>query len=291
MRQQPGSGTPTTIGQGKSDEITCPVADQPTTSGKSAAKHHKRIPEITKLITRIKGEFPGASVEAAAAGLNWLRNGNRDNRWRPSSRSLPDHLRPPLCQICEVPIDRALAEGCRLSHKLPDLDAAKRRMTLLEREHTEESNRLRYAFTERDGLIKDLQPAQRDHDFVTKSLRDAERMHDARTDAWYESRRLIDDVDRLDALLVGQEQLQSRIAELERTIQENRDHTGSFRDVFRDQMRRRSTACRTSSTRSSANCSVRMQLAACPCPSTGTASDCRWSWEASGPPLPSTPSR
>ena len=165
-----------------------------------------RIPEITKLITRIKGEFPGASVEAAAAGQ-------------------------PLCQICEVPIDRALAEGCRLSHKLPDLDAAKRRMTLLEREHTEESNRLRYAFTERDGLIKDLQPAQRDHDFVTKSLRDAERMHDARTDAWYESRRLIDDVDRLDALLVGQEQLQSRIAELERTIQENRDHTGSFRDV------------------------------------------------------------
>ena len=165
-----------------------------------------RISEITKLITHIKGEFPGASAQAAVAGQ-------------------------PVCEICEVPIDRALAEGCRLSHKLPDLDAAKRRMERLDQEHVEESNRLQNALTERDDLIRNLHPAQRDHDSVSKSLRDAERMRDARTDAWYESRRLIDDVDRLDKLLVEQEEIQLRLAELEHRIQKKRDQIGSFREA------------------------------------------------------------
>jgi hypothetical protein len=33
----------------------------------------------------------------------------------------------PICPICEVPIDRVLAEGCKLSHKVPDLDEVRRR--------------------------------------------------------------------------------------------------------------------------------------------------------------------
>ena len=165
-----------------------------------------RIPEITKLISRIKGEFPGASAQAVAAGH-------------------------PVCKVCEVPIDRALAEGCRLSHKLPDLTATKRRMERLEQEHTIESARLRNALRERDELIKDLKPAQRDHDSVSKSLRDTQRMHDARNDAWYESRRLIDDVDRLHELLVEQEQIQVRVAELESAILAKRYQVGSFREA------------------------------------------------------------
>ena len=165
-----------------------------------------RIPEITKLITRIKGEFPGASAQAAAAGQ-------------------------PVCEICEVPIDRALAEGCRLSHKLPDLNAAKRRIERLEQDLAEESNRLQNALSERDGLIKQLHPARSDHDSVNESLRDAERVCNARTDAWYESRRLIDDVDRIDELLIEQEQIQVRVAELESAIQAKRDQAGSFREA------------------------------------------------------------
>ena len=165
-----------------------------------------RIPEIKKLIARIKAEFPGASARTVAA-------------------------EQPICEICEVPIDRALAEGCGLSHKLPDLNAAKRRIQHLEQERIEESNRLQHTLTERDGLVKELHPAQTDYESMTKTLRAAERMRDARTDAWYKSRRLIDDVDRLDALLVEQEQLQSCLADLEHKVQEKRDQVGSFRDA------------------------------------------------------------
>lgn len=163
-----------------------------------------RILGITKLVTRIEGEVPVASAQAFAAGQ-------------------------PVCEVCEVPIDRALAEGCRLSHKLPDLDAAKRRIEGLDRDLTEESSRLRTALSERDELIKDLKPAQRGHDSVSKSLRDAQRIHDARTNAWYESRRLIDDVERLDQLLDEQEQIQDRTADLENAIQAKRAQVGSFR--------------------------------------------------------------
>ena len=165
-----------------------------------------RIPEIKKLIARIKAEFPGASARTVAA-------------------------EQPICEICEVPIDRALAEGCGLSHKLPDLNAAKRRIQHLEQERIEESNRLQHTLTERDGLVKELHPAQTDYESMTKTLRAAERMRDSRTDAWYKSRRLIDDVDRLDALLVEQEQLQSCLADLEHKVQEKRDQVGSFRDA------------------------------------------------------------
>ena len=164
-----------------------------------------RIPEIKKLIARIKGEIPGASARAVAA-------------------------EQPVCEICEVPIDRALAEGCGLSHKLPDPVAAKRRIEHLEQEHTEESNRLQSTLVERDGLIKELHPAQKNYESMTMTLRAAESMRDARSDAWYRSRRLIDDADRLDKLLVEQEQIQSRFSELDDKSQKKRDQAGPFRD-------------------------------------------------------------
>ena len=165
-----------------------------------------RIPEIKKLTARIKGEIPGASARALAA-------------------------EQPVCEICEVPIDRALAEGCSLSHKLPDPVAAKRRIEHLQQEHAEESNRLQSTLIERNGLIKELHPAQRNHESMTMTLRAAESMRDARSDAWYRSRRLIDDADRLDKLLVEQEQIQSRFSELDDKSQGKRDQAASFRDT------------------------------------------------------------
>ena len=55
----------------------------------------ERIPEIEKLLSRINGEMPGVSARASS-------------------------LASPICPVCEVPIDRALAQGCKLSHKLPE---------------------------------------------------------------------------------------------------------------------------------------------------------------------------
>ena len=63
------------------------------------------------------------------------------------------------------------------------------------------------------------------------TLRAAESMRDASSDAWYKSRRLIDDVDRLNELLVEQEQIQYRFSELDGMSQGKRDRAGSCRDT------------------------------------------------------------
>ena len=172
-----------------------------------------RIKEIETLVARIKGEFPGASAHVAAADQ-------------------------PVCEVCEVPIDRALAEGCSLSHKLPDLDAAKRRMERLEQDRSRETSRLEASRAERSRTIAQLEPAQRHYESTIKKARAAERLGDARTDAWYKARRSIDDVERLNELLIEQEQTQSQVATLERTIEEKRKQTGSFRDAHAETFNR-----------------------------------------------------
>ena len=165
-----------------------------------------RIPVLEELVARIRGELPVASAQAVTAGQ-------------------------PVCQICEVPIDRALGDGCRLSHKLPDFDAAKRRFERMEQDLAEASSRISNTLSERARLIEELHPALSDYASVTKTLRTVERMRDTRTEAWYKSRRLIDAVNRLDELLVEQQQMQARLAELENRIRDTRSQTGSFRDA------------------------------------------------------------
>ena len=164
------------------------------------------IPEIKKLIARINGEIPGAS-----AGVGSLAR--------------------PVCPICEVPIDRALAEGCELSHRLPNLDDAERRLKALERDRDQESNRLVKSRQELTQITQELDSAHQHSDASYRRLREVERLRDARSDAWFKARRLIDDVDRLDELLVEQERTQSRADTLERDIQTKRDRTAAFRDA------------------------------------------------------------
>ena len=164
------------------------------------------IPEIKKLIARINGEIPGAS-----AGVGSLAR--------------------PVCPICEVPIDRALAEGCELSHRLPNLDDAERRLKALERDRDQESNRLVKSRQELTQITRELDSAHQHSDASYRRLREVERLRDARSDAWFKARRLIDDVDRLDELLVEQERTQSRADTLERDIQTKRDRTAAFRDA------------------------------------------------------------
>ena len=77
----------------------------------------ERIPVLKKLVSRINGEMPAASARAGS-------------------------FSDPVCPICEVPINQVLAEGCKLSHKLPNLNDARQRLDALEREHAEESRRL-----------------------------------------------------------------------------------------------------------------------------------------------------
>ena len=165
-----------------------------------------RIPEIGKLVDRIDGEMPAVSVRAGS-------------------------LAHPVCPVCEVPIDRALAEGCKLSHKLPNLDDVKKRLETLKGEQAAESRRLAESQQELAQTTRELDAARAHSDASYLRLREAERVRDARSDAWFDARRMVDDVERLDKLLVEQEGMQSRADSLEREIESKRDQAAAFRDA------------------------------------------------------------
>jgi len=165
-----------------------------------------RIPEIEALIRRIKGELPSISIDVDKSVI-------------------------PLCPICDVPIDRALAEGCKLSHKLPNLEEATQRQTQRKRDMAAEAQRLQENKAEREQVSAALIPARKHAEELSQRLRAAEKARDDRSDAWYKTRRLIDDAERLDELLVTHEQVQSSADTLDGEMEAKRDQTGAFRDA------------------------------------------------------------
>ena len=168
-----------------------------------------QVPEVKKLIGRITGEIPGASARA-------------------------DSTANPICPVCEVPIDRALAEGCKLSHRLPDLNEARQRLASLEHERVQESNRLTSMERELSRITQEMNSARAEYDAARQQLHEAERIRDTRSDAWLKARRLIDDVGQLDKLLVEQERTQARSNSLEQEIQSKRNRIAVLREAQAD---------------------------------------------------------
>ena len=68
-----------------------------------------KLPEVERIIVRIRGETPGLSY-------------------------LQQDAEVPACPVCEVPIDGALAEGCGMSNKLPDLESIRQRRERLQQD-------------------------------------------------------------------------------------------------------------------------------------------------------------
>ena len=169
----------------------------------------ERIPVIKELIRRIKGERPGISVEI----------GNRET---------------PLCPICDVPIDRALADGCKLSHKLPDLAVAKQRMEENRQSLAEQENRLGHDQSEQDRLSQALPAAQSHAEAMRLRVREVERAQDARSDVWSKTRGLIEEANRLEEILVSQEAKHVSAVAFTAEIEKKRAGTVAFRDAQAD---------------------------------------------------------
>ena len=165
-----------------------------------------RVPEIRAMISRMERELPGMSARVYRA----------------------EHA---VCPICEVPIDTALAEGCKLSHKLPDRDEIRKRREGRQQDIAKERRRLEEEQERRERIDRELVPARARAAALYERLRSVERARDARSDAWFKARRLVDDVDRLERLLGEQQAAQSRADALEKEIRTKRDRADAFRDA------------------------------------------------------------
>lgn len=173
------------------------------------AQVEARIPEINALIGRIKGEIPGGSADLFAAEY-------------------------PMCPVCEVPIDQALLEGCKLSSERPNFDELKARQDKRLADLAAEEGRLKHDSHEQQRLSQALEHEIATYNELLSSLKSAESARDARSDAWYKTRALIDDVSRLETLLVEEEETRTGVDAATSEKEEKRQRAGTFRDAHAD---------------------------------------------------------
>lgn len=164
-----------------------------------------KIPEVERLISRIKGEAPSLSYQHADA-------------------------ESPACPICEVPIDRVLAEGCGCSHKLPDIESIRQRRERLQQDLDAEKLNLKSLQAERSQFPAERALAERKRDQHESRLQQLESTRDAREASWYGARRLIDEVATYDQLIERHEKAASTVRTLETEIENAREGAAAFRE-------------------------------------------------------------
>lgn len=135
-----------------------------------------------------------------------------------------------VCPICEVPIDKALAEQCKLSHKLHDEAECRARLTKKRQEIDDQKQKI-------DGLearLKTLQPtialARQHVEQADKRVQAIESVRDARASAWQTATRLKEGVERFAELSTERDAARKRLRSLEDKLSKERETLAAFRD-------------------------------------------------------------
>ncbi|MHC2296196.1 chromosome segregation protein SMC [Rhizobium mongolense] len=163
------------------------------------------IPLVEKIQSQLQGELPGISFSRSEA-------------------------ESPVCPICEVPIDRTLAEGCGLSHKLPDLEACVQRWEQRKKSFDDETEKLAGLRSEQTQTLQKLALAKQHADQLGDRVAALEQARDTREGAWYAAQRLVDDVERFAELFDAQENATKAVRELLSKLETERSLLGVFRD-------------------------------------------------------------
>jgi hypothetical protein len=135
----------------------------------------------------------------------------------------------PLCQICEVPIDRIKAEGCKLSHKLPDLDGLRKRHEELTQKVSKQEALVAGVQSSVTGLNQQLAPARASRDTLKQALSQAEKLNEQRSSVWFKARRTLDDIKRLGSDWDEWELAQRQVAEAATQLEADRERLTAFR--------------------------------------------------------------
>lgn len=183
---------------------------------KKQAVAQEKLPIIDQLLQRMRSELPISSAQVRGAEV-------------------------PVCLLCEVPIDRVLAEGCKLSDKLPDLEALRARHLMLVNEIQQQESARASANANAAHADAGL-PAQRATvDALRRQVHAVEKLTEGRSGSWFKLRRALDDVKRLNEGLIALELTTDDLADLTRKLDDKRAQTGAFRDAQRAVFDRLST--------------------------------------------------
>ena len=165
-----------------------------------------RIPILEKLIQSTESQLPGLGAQVFSASGE------------------------PLCPVCEVPIEKALADGCDLSSQRADLPLLRLRYHQLEDQLASDRIALAADRENRIRVEQDLGDVVRDVAQRRQILDAAENARDTHSAAWFKARHLIDEASRLRDLLAEGGQEQANMDALDVQIEEKRERLSAFRD-------------------------------------------------------------
>src|SRR5690606_15372473 len=107
----------------------------------------------------------------------------------------------PICPICEVPIDTALAEGCKLSHKLPDAEQCQARWDAKRHQIEVQVQAISSVRTDIESLKPEIAMARQSSQQAEERVRRLEQAADARDTSWRAATRNVEDVRRCKELV------------------------------------------------------------------------------------------
>ncbi|WP_375210989.1 chromosome segregation protein SMC [Hyphococcus sp.] len=170
-----------------------------------AAGLEARLPLEEKLLSQLKSEIPGLSAAAQTAAS-------------------------PICPICEVPIDTALAEGCKLSHKLPDAEQCQARWDAKRQQIEVQVQAISSVRIDIESLKPEIAIARQSSQQAEERVRRLEQAADARDTSWRAATRNVDDVRRCKELVDELAGSKSAINSLESKLRQVREQLRGFED-------------------------------------------------------------
>lgn len=164
-----------------------------------------KLPLEEKLLSQLNSEIPGLSAAAQTAAS-------------------------PICPICEVPIDAALAEGCKLSHKLPDTAQCRTRWETKRQEVTAQEQVVSSVRSEIESVKPEIALARQTAQQAEERVRRLEQAADARNTSWRTATRNVEDVQRSAELIDELAGAKSAINKLDEDLQRVREQIRSLED-------------------------------------------------------------
>lgn len=162
------------------------------------------IPLLENLIKVIDSAYPGLLVRAHGAKTY-------------------------TCPICDVHVDQALVEGCKLSHKIPNFDDCKKRLDQNREDLAEKKQKLFNAITLQASLTTDLSEITASLEKQKQKVTALEQQAEAEKEPWYKAKRNLDDANNLVSLAEKESSLTGQ-------LEEKSAHSDSLKESLRKQI-------------------------------------------------------
>jgi len=135
-----------------------------------------------------------------------------------------------VCPVCEVPIDKALAKKCELSHKLHNETECRARLAAKRQEIFDQKAKIK-DLEERLEYLKPITAVQRQHvERAQRRVEAIENVRDTRASSWQAATRLKERVERFEKLSVERDNAQREWQSLEEKLSRERMRLVTFRE-------------------------------------------------------------